>query len=85
MSKPSQSFLVGVSRHDVPLGERASHLRVDEVGLELAFALDVDDAATGAHVAQREKDTAGLLGHLERGEGEGEREGERERGHGSLA
>lgn len=38
-----------------------------KVGLELSFALDVDDASTRAHVAQCEKDPARLLRHL-RGE-----------------
>lgn len=57
-----------VSRHYIPLGQRAGHLRVHEVGLELSFALDVDDASARAHVAQSEKDAAGLLRHL-RGEG----------------
>lgn len=59
---------VPVSRHYIPLGQRAGHLRVHKVGLELSFALDVDDASARAHVAQSEKDTAGLLRHL-RGEG----------------
>lgn len=58
-----------VSRHYIPLGQRAGHLRVHEVGLELSFALDVDDASARAHVAQSEKDAAGLLRHL-RGGGE---------------
>lgn len=56
------------SRHYIPLGQRAGHLCVHKVGLELALALDVDDASARAHVAQSEEDAAGLLCHL-RGQG----------------
>lgn len=52
------------SRHYIPLGQRAGHLCVHKVGLELSLALDVDDASARAHVAQSEKDAAGLLRHL---------------------
>ena len=37
-----------------------------KVGLELSFALDVDDASTRAHVAQGQKDATRLLRHLQR-------------------
>lgn len=51
-------------RHYIPLRQRAGHLCVYKVGLELAFALDVDDASARAHVAQSLKDATCLLCHL---------------------
>lgn len=57
--------LVG-QRHDVPLRKRPGHLRMDEVGLELPFALDVDDSSARAHVAEGQQDAARLLRHLGR-------------------
>ena len=36
-----------------------------KVGLELSFALDVDDASAGAHVAQGKEDETRLLRHLQ--------------------
>lgn len=51
-------------RHYIPLRQRAGHLCVHKVGLELAFSLDIDDASARAHVAQSLKDAAGLLCHL---------------------
>lgn len=51
-------------RHYIPLRQRAGHLCVHKVGLELAFALDVDDASARAHVAQSLKDATCLLCHL---------------------
>lgn len=51
-------------RHYIPLRQRAGHLCVHKVGLELAFALDVDDASARAHVAQSLKDATRLLCHL---------------------
>lgn len=34
-------------------------------GLELSFALDIDDASTRTHVAQSQKDATRLLRHLQ--------------------
>lgn len=42
----------GTLRHHRPLRQRSAHLRVHKVGLQLAFALHVDDAATRADVSQ---------------------------------
>ena len=55
-----------VLRHYIPLGQWAGHLCVHKIGLELSFALDVDDASTRAHVAQGEKDATRLLRYLQR-------------------
>lgn len=61
-----------VLRHYIPLGQWAGHLRVHKVGLQLPFALDVDDASTRAHVAQGQKDSTRLFCHLQ-GEADGSR------------
>lgn len=55
----------GTLRHHRRLGQRSAHLRVHKVGLQLAFALDVDDAATRADVSESGQDPARLLGHLD--------------------
>lgn len=54
-----------VLRHYIPLRQWAGHLCVNKEGLELSFALDVNDASTRAHVAQGQKDATRLLRHLQ--------------------
>lgn len=54
------------SRHHGPLRLRPRHLRVNKVGLQLPFALHVDDPATRAHVPEGGQDSARLLRDLRR-------------------
>lgn len=61
------------SRHHGPLRLRSRHLRVNKVGLQLPFALHVDDPATRAHVPEGGQDSARLLRDL--------RKNQRQRSH----